>query len=357
MKKTLFITMLAAALMGGQVFAEDAIPTAVEGYTYKSGYNYMGVRNTSGDASGGNVTVSYSETGSDYSKAKVYGGYSTTAAASNNIVTMTGGQVNKLYGGQGKQAASGNTAIMTGGQVDELYGGQSSATKTGVASGNVAIVAGDCIVSSFLYGGGAEMGAAANDNKIYLVGKGATATIADAQGKTATYTGGAISVNNNIRGGHCVNTSTGNSLDIYGTGITASGGVSMVQILNFHIAGALALADAPMITSTYARSLNLTGVTLGFCSDDVQDWSAFDGKSITLVDTTSGITIDEGSLGDVEIKDANGLTVATATLALGGSDDVLSLSNIKGVTPVPEPTTGTLSLLALAGLCIRRRRK
>ena len=355
MKNTLYLSILAAALMGGQVFAA-AIPTAVEGYTYLISSSYYGVYNQSGDASGGNVIVSYSETGTDLSKASVYGGYSMPAAASSNKATMTGGQVRNLYGGYGSTEATGNTVIMTGGSAEQVSGGKCDAMNTGVASGNVAIVAGDCIVSTTLCGGSAMSGAAANDNKIYLVGKGATATIADAQGKTATYTGGEISVKN-IYGGQCGNTSTGNSLDIYGTGITASGMVAHMQILNFHIAGALAEADAPMFTSTFAISPNLTGVTLGFCSDDVQDWSAFDGKSITLVDAAKAITVGEGSLGDVEIKGANGLTVATAQLALGNEGKSLVMSNIKGATPVPEPATGTLGLLALAGLCIRRRRK
>ena len=355
MKNTLYLSILAAALMGGQVFAAEAIPTAVKGYTDLIFSSYYGVYNQSGDASGGNVIVSYSETGTDLSKASVYGGNSMPAAASSNKVTMTGGQVRWLYGGNGSTEATGNTVIMTGGSAEQVYGGTGDAMNTGVASGNVAIVAGDCIVSNTLCGGSVPMGAAANDNKIYLVGKGATATIADAQGKTATYTGGEISVKS-IYGGQCSNTSTGNSLDIYGTGITASGMVANMQILNFHIAGALAVADDPMFTSTFAIPLNLTGVTLGFCSDDVQDWSAFDGKSITLVDAAKAITVGEGSLGDVEIKGADGATVATATLGLANSNKSLVMSNIKQASPVPEPTTGTLSLLALAGLCMRRRK-
>ena len=154
------------------------------------------------------------------------------------------------------------------------------------------------------------------------------------------------------------NNSAGNSLDIYGTGITSSAGLFSLQILNFHIAGALAEADAPMFSLTSTSSaLYLTKVTLGFCSDDVQDWSAFDGKSITLVDAGKAITVGEGSLGDVEIKGADGAVLATASLALGNEGKSMVLSNIKQASPVPEPATGTLSLLALAGLAARRRRK
>ncbi len=353
MKNTLYLSILAAALMGGQVFAADPIPTALEGCKAgENNYYYGAYKDDGSDASGGNVSVSASATGSDFSHAFVEGGRSTQGGASNNKITMTGGQVLVLTGGDGKTSASGNTAIMTGGSVTMMYGGQSMKD----ASGNIAIVAGDSVVGTL--GGGYIMmgGDAANDNKIYLVGKGATATIADAQGNKAAYTGGAISLGN-VAGGRC-SVSAGNSIDIYGTGITVSNSVLNTQIFNFHIADGLRLSQEAMIsmTSKY-NGLDLPGVNLGFYNDDVQDWSAFDGQTITLVSTAKSITVGEGSLGDVEIKGADGATVATATLGLGNENKSLVLSNIKGTAPVPEPTTGTLSLLALAGLCIRRRRK
>ena len=37
-------------------------------------------------------------------------------------------------------------------------------------------------------------------------------------------------------------------------------------------------------------------------------------------------------------------------------DDLAMLTKVATTPSVPEPTTGTLSLLALAGLCIRRRK-
>ena len=378
MKKTLFITMLAAALVGSQAFAADPIPTTTDAEDRGDGI-YAGAYSETADVSRANVTINEEpEGGDDFSGSRVYGGYtggeqatasnnsvtmtggqvanvvggnSSSGEASDNKVTMTGGQVSTLTGGNGTTSASGNTAIMTGGSVGSMYGGKSVKD----ASGNIAIVAGDSVVSSVLGGGFILMGGdAANDNKIYLVGKGATATIADAQGNKATYTGGAISLNI-VSGGRC-SVSAGNSIDFYGTGITVSYSVQDMQILNFHIADGLRLSQEAMVSLTL-QGLDLTGVNLGFYNDDVQDWSAFDGKSITLVNAAQAITVGEGSMGEVEIKGADGATVATATLALGNENKSLVLGNIKGTTPVPEPTTGTLSLLALAGLCIRRRRK
>lgn len=378
MKKTLFITMLAAALVGSQVFAADPIPTTTDAEDRGDGI-YADAYSETADVSRANVTINEEEEGGDdLSNSGVYGGYtegeqatasnnsvtmtggqvanvvggnSSSGEASDNKVTMTGGQVSTLTGGDGKTSASGNTAIMTGGSVGSMYGGKSVKG----ASGNIAIVAGDSVVSSMLIGGYSVYGDAANDNKIYLVGKGATATIADAQGNKATYTGGAISLG--IVAGGRSTVSAGNSIDIYGTGITVSYGVQDMQILNFHIADGLLPSQEAMISTSKSPGLDLTGVNFGFYNDDVQDWSAFDGKSITLVNAAQAITVGEGSMGEVEIKGADGATVATATLALGNENKSLVLGNIKGTTPVPEPTTGTLSLLALAGLCIRRRRK
>ena len=359
MKNTLYLSILAAALMGGQVFA-DVIPTVLEGISFTSGSLHAGANNPSGEASGGNVSISYSATGSDYFTAQVYGGRGVTATS--NKVTMTGGLVNQLLGGRGETSASGNTVIMTGGSVRSVRSGSGN-NVSGFASGNVAIVAGDCEITGALYGGGAVKNATANDNKVYLVGKGATATIADAQGNTAAYTGGTISVGavyGGITGSSSTSTGTkeGNSIDIYGTGITAAE-MACMQILNFHIADGVLLSQEAMVSltsTTTSGALDLTGVEIGFNAADVQDWGAYEGQSITLVNAVQAITVGEGSMGEVAIKGADGATVATATLGLGNENKSLVLSNIKGTAPVPEPTTGTLGLLALAGLCIRRRK-
>ncbi|MCQ2372028.1 MAG: PEP-CTERM sorting domain-containing protein [Akkermansia sp.] len=359
MKKTLFFTMLAAALVGGHVFAADAILTEVKGAT-QSGNSYYGERNNSGEAKDANVTVSASATGSDLHRASVYGGYANTAA-SNNKITMTGGEVLSLYGGEGKTTVSKNTVIMTGGKVtSSLRGGNSTADKTELVTPlvekNVAIVAGDCEISSGLYGGYSSHGYA-KDNKVYLVGKGATATITDAQGITSIYKGGNITLKAVYAGqgdSTLDNNSIDNSLDIYGTGITASGHVEDMQVLNFHISQNQIggeYANASMLTLT-SYDMNLTNVTIGIQDVDVQAWTP--GTTVTLVqldkDKKTIKGIESGQVVDIKRDDK---VVAKGQLVLSNDNMTLSLS-IPG--SVPEPTTGTLSLLALAGLCIRRRK-
>ena len=456
MKRTMFITMLAAALMGGQVFA-DVIPTTTDATDWGGG-TYAGAYSGTADVSRANVTINEEqEGGDDLSHDGVYGGYTEgeQATASNNSVTMdggqvyevsgghsnagsasynsvtisggqvadkvaggygrtgvsnntasvsaghiyavyggrskfgnatnntvtvsgglvdyivhggdasnggnatnntvniTGGQVATVSGGYGNDGAANNSAIVTGGQVGNLVGGE---CWTGSVNGNTVVLSG-CIVGGIVAAGYNYTGDEASNNHVYLLGKGANAEIG---GKA--YTGGdqGVTVAGYVAGYHALDgaTTIGNSIEVYGTAITAAT-LCDTQMVNFHIADGVLLSQEAMVSLTSTsdgEGLDLTGVEIGFNAADVQDWSAYEGKSITLVKAAQSITIDQGSLGDVAIKDANGLTVATATLALGGSDAMLSLSNIKGVTPVPEPTTGALSLLALAALAARRRK-
>lgn len=348
MKKTLYLSILAAALLGGQVFAADAILTEVKGAT-QSGNSYYGKKNNSGEAKDANVTVSYSETGSDLSRASVYGGYASTEA-SNNKITMTGGQVVSLYGGDGKTTVSKNTVIMTGGKLTSSLRGANSTENEALVEKNVAIVAGNSEITGNLYGGYSSHGYA-KDNKVYLVGKGATATITDAQGITKTYDGGTISVKQVYAGegdSNLANNAIGNSIDIYGTGITASGHVDKMQVLNFHISQNQIGGEDSMLTLT-KYGMDLNNVAIGIHDVDVQAWTP--GTTVTLVQATKVIQgIESGQ--EVDIKRGDQVVVQ-GQLVL--SDDKMTLSlSIPG--SVPEPTTGTLGLLALAGLCIRRRK-
>ena len=379
MKKTLYLSILAATLMGGQVFAAEVIPTKLDGATDTGANSYSGqkVTGTGEEAKETNVTIYADNAGNDCASITVYGGWSTKGAANNNTVTMTGGLVKSVYGGKAQNDATGNTVtisngqvkytvyggsggtdisknslIMTGGTVqNSVYGGHS--TETGaVVKENTVIVAGNSELSSNLYCGYSSHGDA-KDNKVYLVGKGATATIADAKGITSTYTGGNIKLKT-VYAGYGDGTLDNNSIDIYGTGITASGYVAKMQILNFHISQNQIggeYANASMLTLT-TYGMDLTNVTIGIQDVDVQAWTP--GTMVTLVqleqDKRTITGIESGK--EVDIMRGNQV-VAKGQLVLSNDDKTLSLS-IPG--SVPEPTTGTLGLLALAGLCIRRRK-
>ncbi len=324
MKKTFFLSMLAAALLGGQACA-DAILTKVEGYSYKLGNNqYIGVLDE--NASEGKVTVSYSADGSDMSGAIVYGGLGTSAT--NNTVIMTGGEVSELIGGDGMNSAT----------------------------GNVVIVAGDSKVGMFMRGGNAKS-ASSQDNKVYLVGNGATATIADAQGNMGTYTGGNVSLGVVLVGGDGRDRS-GNSIDIYGTGIEAKE-LGRMQILNFHLLSGQLASTAPMVTITEADGFTIrNGLDLSFDAVEGMEWKP--GDSVTLVEAHKGMSIAPEVLAkeyDIyQNGDPQKTVMATAKLTIEQGQGTTQF--LKLVVPrVPEPTTGTFSLLALAGLAARRRKK
>ncbi len=333
MKNTCFLSILAAALMGGQVFAEPT-ETAVEGYEKVQGSNYYGKYSEDGDATGGKVTIKADPLGEVPNNATVYGGWSKNRNHSDN-----------------------NTVVMSGGTVSNVYGGSCS-NMFGTASNNVVVVTGGTITNTLIVS--SALDGTAMNNKLHLVGKGANnVSIADAQGKTSaySYTGetagislAAVIVGNAGRG-----TSQGNSVDIYGTGIGITGSYQFekMQILTFNITDGQVMEQtteaALTLTSAYV-SLNLTGVELQVNDLDVKAWTP--GKTITLVEAAKEI---QGLSDPKEVNIMRGDQVmAVGTLALAGEGKLLQLT-VQG--SVPEPTTGSLSLLALAGLCARRRRK
>ena len=373
MKNTLYLSILAAALMGGQVFA-NYIPTTTDAPDVGDNM-YAGAFSPSDDASNANVTINEEEEGGyDFSENSVLGGLSKNASADGNSVTMTGGQVFAVYGGDGTTGTvSNNKVTVSGGQLFGVIGGHIS---NGTASNNTVIISGAQVsvavegaevgvgdaVGNAIYLAGGQIGdvlgasvrtGSATDNHIHLVGAGASVTV-----DGVTVDGHSLQVGS-VYVAMASGTMTGNSIEVYGTEITAAT-LSSMQMLNFHIADGVLLSQEAMISLTSTsdgEGLDLTGAEIGFNAADVQDWGAYEGQSITLVNAAQAITVGEGSMGEVAIKGADGATVATATLGLENSDKSLVLSNIKGTAPIPEPTTGTLSLLALAGLCARRRRK
>ena len=336
---------------------------------------YGGYVDDSGDACGNTVTIADSTVGGEEVLSCIYGGYTEEGDANDNTVTVTGGQAEAILGGEGNNAngntvtvtdatigyevcggtsvnskgfysgtATGNTVTMNGGQVETICaargystigntvvmnGGLAGSILAGTSyggenSGNTVIVTEGVVLGGigggYLYGDG-EL----RDNRVYLVGKGATATIGGKQ-----YTGGAggiqagaiVAAMADEEAYHYV--SSGNSIDVYGTGTTA-GMVGYMEALTFHLGDGLASAGTPMLTIT-DDGLNLVYPKLGFRGDDVTDWSKFEGRSITLVQAADNVTgVVDGT--EVDIINEVGGTLASATLSLGsGNALVLTFS-------------------------------
>lgn len=355
MKKTIYTMMLATALTGGQALADSAYTVVEEALGYNAPYLIARTYKLStekGDIDGMSLTIrapEQAEIGRDLSEYKVIVAYREVFTdalhderghVKNNSLVMKGGAVNRLWGAATyarSSAAQGNSVVMTGGTVfDSVVGGYSG-----------------------------WYAAQANQNAVYLVGKGGKATI-----KGVEYTGSdsGIQINGAVQAGVSENAdSTSNSLDIYGTGISAGSiDTKSTQILNFHIAEAqLSLGSTPMITLTNAP-LDLTGFLIptddnptpaqALTFDALGSLEYKPGTSVMLVSDALGIKINESLLNKEFNIYSHGhpeTIVGTGKIELEQNNTILKLT----VQGVPEPATGTLSLLALAGLCMRKHRK
>ena len=126
----------------------------------------------------------------------------------------------------------------------------------------------------------------------------------------------------------------------------------------FHLSNNLLDGDVMLTTEI------LMTPYLSFDAVEALDWKP--GQSITLLSNESELVYFDDVLNkeyDIKLQGTE-LQVATARLVLSEDNTQLKLVYLSGgaTTPlvpsnIPEPTTGTLSLLALAGLASRRRRK
>lgn len=118
-------------------------------------------------------------------------------------------------------------------------------------------------------------------------------------------------------------------------------------------------SSIPGITTTDALNVQLTLQNVYFSEDyetgEAIDYEYASEEGLTGLDCLGSapvwLTAEKGGAWDEAMKQMTSYQVAAS--AQGGITVTFSLPAPK----VPEPATGTLSLLALAGLCARRRRK
>ena len=439
--------MLAAALLGGYVFAADYIPTYCKGPTAVEKNDYFGVYSSTESVGEGKLDIfRLNDTGPDMRSSNFYGGFSSADAAAGNTVTMSsgevgtitggaaqsvaaqnivtvsdgiiltitggtaqgqankntiavdGGQVGAIIGGEAQSSASGNIITVTAGTVDSITGGKgaigsaldnvitvtggtvgaivggaggdvayaNTVTVTGGTVGsitggmgweaphNTVIVAGGTVEHDII-GGACEI-RDIGQNKVILVGEGAKY----GEGAGEIY-GSAFSVGGSIMAVTGAEPTAREGIDIYGAGITVGGAMGGAAEINFHLTGNLLDSGAaPMLTMTSKEaSLDFGSFELTFQAADEMDWMP--GDSVTLVEAQKGMSIAQEVLGKeyniYQNGDPQKTVMATAKLAIeqGQGDTQYLKLTVQG--SVPEPATGTLSLLALAGLAARRRKK
>lgn len=365
MKKTLFITMLTAALLGGgSAFAG----TVVEGYDENMSDvpdwiygSYDDISATKGDIriSEGAESEGYNELGVVCGgHAEHSDGLGVFTYADENTVIMTGGVVrNAIYGGEAKGGiarASSNLVIVAGGTVGGVYGGYTGTATEGTtgAYGNKIVVTGGTI--AWVSPGPSTQ--FSERNSVDIVGTGASYTH-----NQETFTGKEISIGTVSMSTRWVEPSRleDNSLNITGKDIKIGSVGTGFQLLNFHLLADQLTSTDPMVTITEENGFSLTeGLALSFDALDNMEWEP--GDSVTLVEAQKGMGIAPEVL-DKEYNiyrngDPAKTVMATAKLELvqeQGTTQLLKLT-FQGV---PEPTTGSLGLFALVGLCMRKRRK
>ncbi len=106
--------------------------------------------------------------------------------------------------------------------------------------------------------------------------------------------------------------------------------------------------------NTFDLTVQFIGYTATGGATTINTWQTAVDLSTSTGSVASGVTVD---LTTSDEFSSYGIIIQGATndtTTAGGA--VVQLQNLTLVT-TPEPTTATLSLLALAGLCARRRRK
>ncbi len=370
MKRTHFLSLLAAALLGCGVAGANTNVTGSSSDRSNLPDEYFGLEDKY-TCQGGEATV-YAEESGGYDYLSLVGGGFSPNNCTNCTAEISGGNVMTLTGGQSDKNAFGNIVYMSGGNVAELEGGWGCE----IVSNNIVIVTGGNIGAQSdywlqryaergidpeyydgVYGGYCWIMArdesrvpesyVTSNNAVHLVGSGFTGKInGDEYSNTAP-----IVINSGVHGGYSSISEQqpwrvfDNSIDIYGTGISAKY-MSDMQKLTFHIVGSQAEEPVPMISLTNELNLDeLLMEPLHLMGETVTDWGAFKGKTITLIYDENGIEMTPASTSYIahlaeqdprfsdaaslySIRNAKNETVATGILSVTADGKSLVLSDI-----------------------------
>lgn len=286
-----------------------------------------------------------------------------------SLITITNGIVEKdVYGGGSGGTINGDTkVVLTGGTVmGNVYGGGSGGNINGNSSvtidGNLAAILGNTI------SGGGSGGTISGNSMVNIINASASDYEGTIDKFTGTISGGTRSVvqgtrtlaieNSRLKGTAFDNAviSDFDAITLSNSDITLSshGGASVLELKNSSLAVSGDVASLRAITMDLESNLTLVGINNTaeeafyiYLTDSGNDFSKL---SITL----TGVDYADGAVLDNVYIQA-GETTYRAEIAW--LDKQSSIRNLVVGAAVPEPTTATLSLLALAALAARRRRQ
>ena len=342
MKNTLFITMLTAALLGGNAFAN----TGFEGGTMTPSGGVVSVN--------GNLRI-FEDPDSPYEALAYAYGAKTSHDAFSQTVVMTGGTVlGVLHGGESTEdmcSACNNIVIVAGGRASiDIVGGFAAGQYYSSASGNQVYITGlsaGCTPNVIGGNSAGDDSVEAIGNKVHLVGEGAEIRI-----DNESYIGHAMTLGR-VVGGTCSGKAYNNSIDIYGSGIHAKS-MSHMQILNFHLVDGVATVMAPIVTlSGTDVPLNMANFSLGIIADDVTDMDLLAGRSVTLVESQLAITgFGESPYKVVNVSKGGQSDAAKALLTLGNEGKDLLMTVLSSSTELLAPgdsrQAGSATITALS---------
>ena len=316
-----------------------------------------------GTETGGEITVNIS--GAAQINNLVYAGTNGGTTYGTNL-NISGGTFEADVYGAGRKSygvvdGDTNVSISGGTFKGNVYGAGNEDTVKG--NTNVTITGGD--IQGTVYGGGSNGAKVSGSKKLVVGSEGATApisvSVSDFDSITVnsatTFTGLEIA-----EGGTDIDVATGATLTINELMTSVStANVENQSLLSF--SGDVTFANDIVFTIVITDELLAQGsqeVSLGLFKVSIQDafmgeteaklqgcnlvFVSESGEVLTNVSTNNGTTIT--LLEDVDLNDV-----------MAGGNSSLGVTVTITADNIPEPTTATLSLLALAALASRRRRK
>ena len=307
--------------------AENNVVTLTNGTTN----NVYGGFSENGSAEGNNVKISGG------TAQMVYGGKAAHGHATKNIVEVTGGAVNQIiYGGEagGSGKAEENTVTLTNGTAGgDIYGGLAS---SGDATNNKVNINGGSATNKDVYGGWSTGGNATGNTVTITAGSvrnidGGRTGSGNATGNTvnigdgkAAYTG---SISGNINGGSSSGGGkdyiTDNKLNVYDNASAAN--INNFAEINFRF-NEYVNKDATFLTLTDGNGTNLRSLS------DLKLHGAHKHKG-TLIQAASAITVTDGQNRVAKTEDTKELVLAKST---DGKKITYESYTFKGAT---TPTT------------------
>lgn len=330
------------------------IISLTQGADFKANGTSSITQNGSGDIylSGSFVNTAYniSQTGENITnpeeQGNIYiGSQLVTVNGENTIVStsafVTAGTVNQTAGilSVSDKATLNASSVNVGGTFNVAEGGSLVAGAIKVTEGGTLINNG--VISSTsaaMLAADDEIAALANDDMLIVIAGGSMENYGQTDKNILVQDGGTLTLGEKASVG---------GVEITGGNINVNGDVTVSGALTL-TGGTVTFMEDAVITLADGVEVAIEGASIVVNLSDAALDSLVNGGVYTLFDTTSDLEAIDGST--MTFVGTSGDTITT-TVNYAGKGAV-ELAPV-----VPEPTTATLSLLALAGLAARRRRK